>query len=144
NFSMSSLPPTGVMVTPSYVPLLPNVQTSNGGVLFSHNGGTDCGGASNHCPANGWVIQGLRFSETAGRGQNPCFIVFGQFNSTCTLDPAIIVEADMPKNITFQLNYIQTDPHTVTRRCMDVNFLGGTIRDNWIDCISPTLLDGSS
>jgi len=143
NFSMSSLPPTGVLITPSYVPLLPNVQTSSNWALATHNGGVDCGGGSNHCPANGWVIQGLRFSENTGRAQSPCFILLGQVNTGCVLDPAIVLEADMPINITFQSNYVQTDPHTVTRRCMDLNLVVGTVRDNWIDCISPTLLDGS-
>jgi hypothetical protein len=143
NFNMAALPPTGAVITPAYVPLLPNIQTSTSVVVSTHNGGTDCGGGSNHCPANGWVLQGLRFSKTAS-STNFCFIVFGQFDSTCTADTAIVVEADMPHNITFQHNYIQTNAQTITRRCMDVDFLGGAVRDNWIDCISPTILDGNT
>jgi len=144
NFAMSLLPPVGTMITPAYVPLLPNVQTSSGEVLVTHNGGTDCGGGSNHCPANGWVIQGLRFSESPGRPGSSCFIVFGQFDSSCSQDAALIVQADMPTNITFRLNYVQSNPQSITRRCMDLNFYLGTVRDNWIDCISPTLSDGNT
>jgi len=146
NFAMSSLPPTGSLITPAYASLLPNIQATSGTpmVLYTHNGGLDCGGGSNHCPANGWVIQGLRFSQTTTRGQSPCYISLGAVSSACATDTALIVQADMPTNITFRSNYIQTSPYNVTRRGMNFDVYLGTVRDNWFDCISPTLMDGGT
>jgi hypothetical protein len=139
NFNMSALPPEGAVVTPAYVSLMPLIEATaaRAMALWTQNGNADPGG-----PANGWVIRGIRFGVTATRGNNTsCFITFGQFDESCSTDPLITTQADMPHNITFRSNFIQIDPRSAPRRCISVDAVGLEIRDSWIDCITPTFLD---
>lgn len=144
NFNMAALPPTGTVVTAAYLPLTPKITATNAQkvALVTHNGNVDCGGGGNpSCPANGWVIQGLKFDTDAARGFSPCFIVFGQFAGNCSQDPAIITQADMPHNITFRSNIVRPDPRSAARRCIGYDTVTLTVQDNWIDCIFPEFLD---